>query len=136
MHREIKSKVDQVLLRKINQAFGIFRRRGKGGRLGYPPELRRLTVMAVKSGSTAAVVARSAGVSEQSLCNWLNEDRQNPQELLIVPEPTASSPQSSFDVRTSSMARFHLRSGILIEVPIEALTPSLMGVLNQGGHAV
>ena len=137
MRKDRNPVVDRPLLEKIDQKFRGFRRRRTAGRLRYPSNLRQLALTAVKGGTSAAAVARSAGVSEQSICNWLKEnDEEVPQELTIVSKtPLSASSGDGLAGGADATARIHLRSGVLIEVPVGALTPALIGAIN-GGHAV
>lgn len=130
--------VSQPLLARIDRLFRAFRRRRTGCRLTYPAKLKRLAVEATRGGCSAADVAHSAGVSEQSISNWLKEHQENtPQELTVISETTlAPSSVVAPALSLSPTARIHLPSGVTIEVPTEALTPSLVGVFSQGGHVV
>ena len=130
MRSRRNSASNKAQLVSVDQAFRRFRRDRTGGRLIYPSSLRRLAAKAVRDGEAAGAVARSAGVSEQSICNWLKEHQAGgAQELMVVPEtPGPSSERAG----VSELARIYLCSGVVIEVPMAALTSSFMHVLGGG----
>ncbi len=68
---------------------------GKEARMGrvskYPPEFRREAVaLAVSSGRSVAGVARSLGISEATLWNWVTADREQ-RERAADPEALSVS---------------------------------------------
>jgi len=120
---------DQSLLRKVETAFAEFRANG-GNRANYGAHLRALTISAVKGGHSASTVAKVAGVSEPSICNWLrSRPKLSPvaEELTIVPDVTAT-------MTNGNMARVHLVSGVVIELPLSGLTLTMIAMFaSQGG---
>lgn len=123
-------------LARIDRAFRAFRRRRPAGPLNYPPKLKRLAVQAVRHGNSIGRVARSAGVSEPSIGNWLKVHKEEvPQELTLVPDGSSPVVPLSIDdqgAREAAPARIFLRSGAVIEVPVGALTSSLIAAINGG----
>jgi hypothetical protein len=133
MGKKKSSRVNDPILVKIEQAFQRFRRQQRGGRRYYLSDLQELAVMAVRGGKKAEVVARSAGVSKASVFSWLKKHREKPQELEIVAAPAAVLPVLSSCGKTVMTARIYLLSGAVIELPVGAITSSLVGALGGGG---
>jgi transposase len=51
----------------------------------YPPEFRRGAVQMLRAGRTPRELARSLGVSEQTLRNWRRQDQADRRERTDVP---------------------------------------------------
>ena len=59
-------------------------------RPAYPPEFRREAVQMLRAGRTPAELAKSLGVSEQTLRNWRRQDEADRRERTDV-RPVLSS---------------------------------------------
>jgi len=57
-------------------------------RPAYPPEFRREAVQMLRSGRTPRELAKSLGVSEQTLRNWRRQDEADRHERTDVPTST------------------------------------------------
>lgn len=134
-----KNEIERArILKKIALKFSHHRRRNNGRR-SYPPTLRNLVLSAVDVGASAESVAKAAGISPQSVGNWRTTSPVvAPQELKVVTtrkarraSPTDSAVAAATD---DPSARIVLCSGAVIELPVAALTASLIVVLNGGGE--
>jgi transposase len=54
-------------------------------RPAYPPEFRREAVQMLRAGRTPKELAKSLGVSEQTLRNWRRQDQADHRERTDVP---------------------------------------------------
>jgi hypothetical protein len=122
------------ILRRVTLAFAKHRRRNDG-RSSYSKSLRSLAVSALEAGITPGKVAQAAGVSQQSVGNWLSTGSVAfPRELKVVDDSSdiANEACAAKTPIGSSPAVIRLHSGVSIEIPIAALTPSLLVALNGG----
>ena len=122
------SEQDQIL-KRVEQAFGRHRRRN-GGRRSYSTQLKAFALSAMESGIAPSAIAEAAGISQQSLANWQIPSTK-PRELLLMSD-TPSTAATVPNVSPSQVARIRLCSGVSIEVPVSAVTPSLIAALTGG----
>lgn len=123
------SGADPKILDEVNKAFGKFRETG-GNKARFSTHLRSLVMSAVDRGHSVAASAKAAGISEQSVNNWLRTRPSRPQlaeELTLVPDNLA------IPSLVSGMARVHIGARVLIEVPLSGLTPALVAVFASAG---
>ena len=119
---------DQVL-RKVERTFAAFRRRNSGERVRYPSHLKSLATSAISVERRPGVVARAAGVSAQTLSQWQRTVTEQPRELRVVAaKQVATVAATSCPV---AVARVRLPSGVMIEIPVSALSPSLVAVFAR-----
>ena len=113
---------------------GFSSRRGRM----VPEGLRRLALSALDRGHTAGEIARVAGVSRQSVVNWIrgtditvigSRVPLTPVELKRV-EARPHTPGETAE--NGPMARITLRSGAIVELCASALDPRWLVVLNGG----
>ena len=126
---------DQIL-KKVEQAFSKHRRRNHG-RASYSESLRALALSAVEMGATREKVAEAAGISQASLTNWQKcRPTEKPQELRLLVSPMSSGSGRNNEISEfeNLLARIKLSSGVSIELPIAALTSSLIATLNGGAQ--
>src|SRR5271165_3698280 len=125
------SKIEQErMLKRVANTFGSHRRRNHG-RASYSKPLKDLALSAVESGLAADAVSQAAGISPQSLTNWQRslEARVRPRELRLEENVSAGSTMNAaFD--QLPQARIRLCSGVSIEVPVSAVTASLIAALS------
>jgi hypothetical protein len=129
--RKLHRKYRSVLL-DIERSFSAHRRHYKIGRNGYPSQLKEQALAAIREGASHRVVAHAAGVSRQSITNWLDTaDNDNvilPRELTLVENQSYKPrPQPS-----DGLIQVHLRSGARMEVRLSDLSPSFFDLLNGG----
>jgi len=113
------------ILRQISQ-LATRHRQGNGKRVHFPDSLKDLVVSAVEMGYSKAEVAKSAGVSGQAVANWAGCIR--PRELKVI----GAIPAPAEEPLTGAVARIHFRSGMQIELPVSALSSSLITMLSGG----
>ena len=117
------------ILKKLESAFGRHYRRNDGKR-SYPAKLKELALEAVDSGIAGRTVAEATGVTPKSLRNWRAGALTPPKELKIVTTHEALKPV--VPAHACMAAKVTLPSGITIEIPISALTATLIEALNGG----
>ena len=132
---------DSAALKEIERAFAKHRRMSRGKGAGFPMRLKNLAQSAVAKGHSAASVAEAARISSQSILNWTQGKHSipgaSPRELKLrsvslVQDVVQNRPPAS--VIDLPLARISLGGGVVIEVPVSALTPSLFEALNGGGQ--
>jgi hypothetical protein len=116
------------ILKQLERAFDRHRRRSHG-RTSYPKPLKELALSVIASGIAPGAIAEAASISRQSLANWQRVVNAKPRELLLVDDVSPMS-ESEVKVDPSPVARIRLCSGVSIEVPVSAVTPSLLVALG------
>lgn len=123
-----KYPTNDMVLTRVRTAFAAYRRKHKGSPIRYPANLKDLATASVSNLRRAAVIARTAGISEQALSYWLKCAVERPQELKLVAENISEAMPVAKD---TLFARVFLPSGTTIEVPVLALTSSLIAVFQS-----
>lgn len=120
-------------LRRIGIRFAGFRRRRGGRRPHYPPDLRELVRLAAKQGITSDKLATAAGVTTNSIHNWVEKTSGPEPRELILRETLLGNEEAGSD--KWPLARIVLPSGSVIEIAADALTPRLIAALSVGGRS-
>ena len=122
------SESDHVrILKELESEFGRHHRHNDGKR-SYPEKLKKMALGAVDSGIAGRTVAEATGVTPKSLRNWRASALTPPKELKVVATHEALKPILA--AHACMAAKVTLLSGITIEIPISALTATLIRALN------
>ena len=128
-----RSKGDEKILIGVRRAFARQRQLGLGIGNAYPERLRSLAISAVKAGHLPGAVADAAGVSPQSLWNWGQQVREQMTapavELKLIKEDTG---EASAAAAPEMVAQIRFRTGAVMDIPVFALSASLLVALNGG----
>jgi len=124
---------DGKILTGVRRAFARQRQLGLGVGNAYPKRLRSLAISALKAGHLSGAVAAAAGVSPQSLWNWGHQVRKQMTppavELKLIKEATG---EVNAAAAPEVMAQIHFRTGAVMDIPVFALSASLLAALNGG----
>jgi len=134
MMTELKSS-DRVISEIVKKFQSI--RDTKKGQPRYTAEARMLALSAIDQGHSISEIAIAAAVTCKSIRNWQKNvgNVSPPINLKLVKskkniEVTPEQLPRKNAVEKIMIARVHFRSGAVLEIEVEALTPSLIAALN------
>jgi hypothetical protein len=134
------------VLQEIQRVFAQRREEGAARRNFYPPEMRALVVTAIRKGYSKREVVQAAGISVNTLPNWLNATpvlkapAARPKTARLIPAPIelriVKNPVQVKKLQETeappAIARIHFRGGATLECPLSAVSAELIAALNGG----
>jgi hypothetical protein len=133
MRRHANQHDGSDLLTTVRDGFARWRAQRRGSRDRFPDEVRRLALAAVEAGHPRGQVATAAGIERGALARWQREAQSTrpsgARELRIVKHRDEAPAVST----ASGVAVVRLGPGVAIEVPLAALTDSLVRMLVAAG---
>jgi len=131
------------ILSLIKEKFKSHRGPESGKSTKIPVELRELAVKAIGKGHSIAEVAAAAGIAPKSIRNWRNQPsrvtrlatpRARRLEVVTsraIKDNRANDNEVSFGLTT--LVKLQLRSGVVIELPLNVLSNEFLQRLNELG---
>ena len=130
MRRISDGRTEAAILKKITDEFAKFREESTGH---SSERLRGLARSAMSAGVMRSQVAAAAGVSPNTISNWVASVRPQAKQLSLIsaprpsPLPVAAAP--------SRLILIRLKSGIEIEISKQEMSFEFLRLLNELGGA-